>query len=410
MSVTMGQILAETEAFIKNSSAQYKKTAGYAPASTVGGDGSGMPGSECDKPINAGAKESNPEVADGLPNTTSGEGTNSEKLEGASALDVTQPVASPSKEPLISSDANAEPKTGAAKTASIANDILASIRGYQTKTAAAPVASAVKPATPAASTPAAPKAPAKVAAAVAPVELTSDVLAKIASVILATEDGVDFAEACLTKAAGAEAAKETLEFLQKQAAYAQGQQDAEAMVSEFIAQEQGAEKQAGAEFQQGQQDAHNLIKLAVHRIQTNRGTARLVKLAQEVADESIGDGSEGAVPAEGSGLPPEMASAPADEEISPEELQQALEELVQEGQITPEAAQSIVDAIQAAEQGGDVGSEGGGEGSPIPPEAMGEEAAPATEELPAEEEAKEAMAKKAAVLVQIIKNQKAARA
>lgn len=398
MSVTMGQILAETEAFIKNSSAQYKKTAGYAPASTVGGDGSGMPGSECDKPINAGAKESNPEVADGLPNTTSGEGTDSERLEGASALDVTQPVASPSKEPLISSDANAEPKTGAAKTASIANDILASIRGYQTKTAA------VKPA--------APKAPvaAKVAAAVAPVELTSDVLAKIASVILATEDGVNFAEACLTKAAGAEAAKETLEFLQKQAAYAQGQQDAEAMVSEFIAQEQGAEKQASAEFQQGQQDARDLIKLAVHRIQTNKGTARLVKLAQEVADESIGDGSEGAAPAEGGGLPPEMASAPADEEISPEELQQALEELVQEGQITPEAAQSIVDAIQAAEQGGDVGSDGGGEGSPIPPEATGDEGAPAAEEHPAEEEAKAAMAKKAAALVQIIKNQKAARA
>lgn len=401
--VTMGQILSETEAFIKQSSAQFKN-AGYAPASTVGGDGSGMPGSECDKPVGEDAKKPHAEVTQGWPSgAATGGGSDSEKIEGATALDATQPVAKPCKEPLVSADANAEPKTGAAKAASIANDLLSSIRNFQE--GQKKTAEAAAPAAPAA-------APAPKAAAAQPtnsVELTSDVLAKIASVILATEDGIAFAEGALTKAAGAEAARETFDFLQKQAAYVQGQNDAEAMIAGLVAQDTEMKKQAEAEYLQGQSDAAELIKMAVSRVQGNRGNAKLTKLAQEVADESVGDEAGGLPPEMAAGgMPPEMGSAPADEEISPEELEQALSELVQEGQIQPEAAQAILQAIAAAEQGGDTGSESG----EMPPEAMGgEEAAPAPEEeAAAEEAAKEAMAKKASALVAAIRKQKSAQA
>ena len=400
--ITMNQILADTEAYVKNASAQFKKDAAfhYAPATTVGGDGSGMPGSDSDKPIPAGAKAPHPEVAQGLPaGAQTGGGSNSEKLEAAHALDATQPVAKPDKEPLVSSDANAEPKTGAAKASLIANDLLGQIRQYQeeVKNAAAPAA--------------APKAAAAVVTG--QVELTQDVLSKIASVILATEDGVKFAEAALTKAAGAEAAHETFEFLQKQAAYAQGSADADAMIADLVAQDQAVKQAQAREYATGQNDAVQLIKLAVAKAQANRAiisAGLLTKLGQEVADESIGDGA-GAPGADAGGVPPEMGSAPLDEEISPEELEQALAELVQEGQLTPEAAQAIVQAIQQAEQGG---GEGGGE---MPPEAGGAdaggmppEAVAPGDEGAAEEAAKQAMAKRASALVKAIQSQKAAQA
>ena len=71
-------------------------------------------------------------------------------------------------------------------------------------------------------------------------ELTSDVLAKIAAVMLATEEGTKLAETTLAKAAGAEAAEKTLAFLraqnelaQKQAEYEAGQRDAAALLAKM---------------------------------------------------------------------------------------------------------------------------------------------------------------------------------
>ena len=81
------------------------------------------------------------------------------------------------------------------------------------------------------------KAAASKSAGALDMELTSDVLAKIAAVMLATEEGTKLAESLLAKAAGAEAAEKTLNFLrdqselaQKQAEFEAGQRDAIALI------------------------------------------------------------------------------------------------------------------------------------------------------------------------------------
>ena len=392
---TMRDVLADIDVITKRAFAQAKK-AGYAPSETVGGDGSDMPGSENDKPVDQSAKQPNPQVADGLPSgaqSSSGASSPEQKREGASALDATQPAAKVDKTPLVSADVNAEPKTGASK---IANDLLSSIRDYQKKTAA-----------PAA--PAAPAAAPKVAAQapVAGFEMTQDVLAKIASVILETEDGIKFAELALTKAAGAEAARETFNFLQKQAAHAQGAADAEAL----IAQQVQLQKNAEAEYYQGAADAEALIATMAKKGMAagapvpavNSKIAQLKKLAQEIADESAGD----AVGA--------MESMPQDQEIGPDELVQALEELVQEGQIQPEAAQALLQALSSGDAGGaedETGVAGGGDagGAPGGAEEGGAAAEPAPQ-APAEEEQakdkKEAATKNAQALIAAIQRHKA---
>ena len=71
--------------------------------------------------------------------------------------------------------------------------------------------------------------------------LTTDILAKIAALILSQEDGEAIVEKALAKEAGAERARETLVFLadqselaQKQAAHDQGMADAQSLIDQEI--------------------------------------------------------------------------------------------------------------------------------------------------------------------------------
>lgn len=286
------------------------------------------------------------------------------------------PVSKTEKD-LLSGDANA--KTAAAQ---LCNEILQDIRNAQVSSKKAEAkAEVAKP------------APVKVAAAkvdvkptVAPVadkkasegpmlELTTEVLAKIASMVLSTDEGAEFVEGFMAKQAGAEAATETLNFLAKQAEL--------------------AEKQAA--YEQGQADAEALINEAIYRAGMNATKSAaaqtpFAKLGQAVADSSMSDlmgqmggagAGAGAPGAEGAGAPPmdpaAMGGAPeaggAEGEINPDEIQSALEQLVQEGTITPEEAQQVMQAIS---QGGDAGgAEAGAEGAGAPP--MAHEAPAATE-------------------------------
>ena len=123
-------------------------------------------------------------------------------------------------------------------------------------------------------------------------ELTSDVLAKIAAVMLATEEGTKLAETTLAKAAGAEAAEKTLAFLRAQNELAQKQ----------------------AEYEAGQRDA----------------AALLAKMAQE-ADDS-GEGS-------------------SDDEV--EVIADTLDEMINDGTITEEQADQLVLELADAIGGGD---------------------------------------------------------
>ena len=421
---TMKQITEDARKFVAMHKAAYSKQAiaGESPDS--------YPGADHDKPIPEGAKAPNPEVKQDLPpgGTSTSGATDSEKLEMGHALNATQSAGeSVKKEPLITSDANADAKTGSAK---MANDLLGAVKKLQDnmdKKAAAPAAvkkadeSIAKPTdgkpegSKDKSEPENAKAPApekkpEIAKSedttktkeAGQLELTQDVLAKIASCILSSEEGWKYAETALTKAAGAEAARTTIKTLQKQAedyekqaAYEQGKADADYM-----------KKQAEAErlYAKGASDAVNMANMVLQKEAQLRAVgmtdAQLVKLGQAIADESMeGAGAPGAeqamagmeAPAEGGG-----------DGISTEELAQALAELVQEGKCSPEDAQAVMEYIQSAGGGQGGAPEGGAPEGGMPPGmeggappseggAPGGEAAPAppTEEEPAEEEGKE---------------------
>ena len=307
---------------------------------------------------------------------------------------------------LISGDANA--KTAAA---TIANEILGAIRESQKKAQSGETsgesgsgetsgeehndaddkkkkaaaekkeAAAPAPAVTPAKTDIKPAVESKKASEGPMLELTSDVLAKIAAMVLSTDEGAEFVEGFMAKQAGAEAAKETLAFLakqaelaEKQAAYEQGQADAEALINQAIYMAGvNAQKQAEAQVPQGP----------------------FAKLGQAVADASMSDlmgqmgGAPGAAGADaGAGAPPEAGAGDGSEgEISPEELQAALEALAQEGTITPEEAQQVMQYISSEGAGGAGEGEGAGAGEPpaAAPESAGEGAGSDENKAPAEE-------------------------
>lgn len=154
-------------------------------------------------------------------------------------------------------------------------------------------------------------------------ELTSDVLAKIAAVMLATEEGTKLAQSVLAKAAGAEAAEKTMNFLR--------------------AQSDLAEKQA--EYEAGRQYALSLLQ----------------KAAQEAGGEA-GAGDAGA----GTGDGAAAADAGAGDDGGITEIADTLDQLVEAGQITEDEADQVVLEIAQAIAGdgaADAGAAAGGDGA-----------------------------------------------
>jgi len=378
MSTTVSDIIRETKALVETKQAEFRKKAAIA-----GGDGSDYPGAECDKPVPAGAGSANAEVKEELPEggTSTTGACDAEKTESGHAKDSTQPAdASVTKKPQDTADAMA--KKASEGTTKLANDLMSRIRAHQEKIASAEtkVATETKAAKSCDGDGQKPKdgkpdmketkktpAPKKEEgedkmAGNGSIELTTDVLAKIASVILSTEEGIEFVEQQMTKAAGAEAAVETMEFLQKQAAYEAGAADAEALIYQAYMQ-----KQAEAQYE---------AEMAARGQYTKDD---LEKAAQALADEILATGGEeegdmgtgedaGAVMgdiADGGGLG----------DISPEELEQAIAMMVAEGTLDEQTAAAILEALGA----------GGGEGEAMPPEAGAAEAEMAAG-APAEEE------------------------
>lgn len=364
---TVQDIIRETATLVQEKTASFKKQA------IAGGDASDYPGAECDKPVAASAGAANPEVKQELPpNGTSATGAqDAEQLESGHSKDSTQPAdATVTKKPMQTDDANA--KCASDANADLANSLLSRIRAHQEKTAAAQEPEAgeeqeetseekeaencdkdekkpaeKKAAEPKAAEPKSDEEPEKKAEGEDVVELTTDVLAKIASVVLSTEEGIEFAEGQLTKAAGAEAAKETMDFLHKQAAYEQGQADAEAMIYELAMQKQAEEQMGYTEDD-------------------------LVKAGQALADEILaaeGGGGDLGTGEEGAEVVEDIADGGDEGGFTPEELQAALAMMVESGELDPAVAEQILASL-----GGDMG----GEEAPV-------EEAP-VEEAPAEEE------------------------
>ena len=235
-------------------------------------------------------------------------------------------------------------------------------------------------------------------------ELTQDVLAKIAAVMLATEEGTQLAEATLAKAAGAEAAEKTLAFLRaqndlatKQAEYEAGQRAALATIQK-LAQETPADAD-GAGSDDVSVIADTLDQMVeAKEITEDEADQIVLELAKSIAgdaDPSVEDGSDAATKEKPEGcqnadcaaapcekkaqavpavvepaaagnaaidqtvaVPPEQLDAGnlpqgGIDDIKPEDVAEAIDQLVQSGEITEDEADELVKEIVADEGEGD---------------------------------------------------------
>ena len=192
-------------------------------------------------------------------------------------------------------------------------------------------------------------------------ELTTDVMAKVAALILSTEEGAELAEKILAKQAGAEMATETLAFLaqqselaEKQAAFEAGQHDAQALIDQQI-------YQAGFVAAQKQAQAQSFHKLG-----------------QAAADASMADMMGGTGGDAGAESPVPTGDADggegAGDEISIEDVTAALEALVAEGKVQPEEAQAVLQYLTEGE--GAAGGEAAPGAAPKVAPKVAPEAAP----------------------------------
>jgi hypothetical protein len=191
------------------------------------------------------------------------------------------------------------------------------------------------------------------------IELTREVLAKIACTILSTEEGVEFTETLLQKEAGAQAARETMAFLEKQAedvekqaAYDEGAAHADALINEAVKQ---ANEDRVMEIYNAGRDS--VLKEA-HVHANDNGEIDYKALGQSVAEEAVKRaqaemmGMDPAAMDSGIGADEAlagMAGEGADDDIAPEELEQALALMVQSGELSPEEVEAIMSQIGAAE-------------------------------------------------------------
>lgn len=354
----------------------------------AGKDPSSYPGAEHDSPDDQ-DKKTDPEVGDWLPSgvhDTSGAGDNNPLTFGHVTDSTQSPPEAGNGKPLVTADANA-------KTAAQSTDLLNRIREYQLGKVATAAPAASKTRTPA---PKVPTADREKVATGFNLQLTQDVLAKMAAYALATEEGVQFMEAMLSKQAGAAAAAEMLDFitdqndtLDKQAAFQQGAEDTELLLADY------GEKQAA--FDAGGDAAEQLlstyaqqvnaqrsgrvntvgaaIKTALHKKGKDDLTQAYYKLGQDVADASIdaGLGGELMEDPDPEMMPPAMVPGQEGEEDmgefgeeggeeEGEELLAALEQLLADGTIDESDLEEILSTLMAGGADGDEGYEGDEDG------------------------------------------------
>lgn len=277
----------------------------------------------------------------------------------------TDPQGSPAPVPVTQKPAEKGDIDKEASVEQLAQGIVSSIVAYnQQKEAAAP---APAPAT-------ATRKEAAPARRGLNIELTTDVLSKIACIMLASEDGAAFVQTKLAEHLGKAAADDVEAFLGDQADMLQKKAEADAAL---------------ADYQEGIRQAEELIKYAqeqgipLEALLGEDGGAEDMEGAMQPAPEALAAGAEAA---------PEVGIPEDDEPISLEEIITVLQELVSEGAITPEIAAGLVEQL-TGEGGDDLGGEEGGEDIPEPEYEV--PAATATPEMP-DEEKKEEQEKKEA--------------
>ena len=202
---------------------------------------------------------------------------------------------------------------------------------------------------------------------------------KLASLILSTEEGRQYAQAVIERAHGAEAAMDIIK-----AATIMEERALELTQME----EQGAQEADDFWKSASETDRQRIVKLAqVHSQARDMYATELEKLAYDAGAQAaaqMGDagilggagggadpGAEagvGAPPGAEGGMPPgaEGGMPGGEGEISPEVIVQALDQMVQSGEITPEIAAEIVSALQG---GGGAGGADPGMAGGMPPGA-----------------------------------------
>lgn len=345
MTDTIRDLIAELDAFEKSASAM---------------DGiDSLPGSENDKPIPSGATSSDPKVKDDTIDNTAHQSTSGAKADGdvpasnANKYEADEPVLNADKKPLDSADANA--KEASSKGNDLVDFILnakqAQANATATEQATLAPGKAVKQASP--------------APAAETITLDMALMAKIAAITLADEEGQWAVQQALTKRAGAEFAEEILDLLEKRAQeeqaaadYAQGAADAEAMLGDMEEAQGAADAEAmigGMEEAQGAADAEALLANASEEDLEAASAEAMTRTLEDYSTEEIAEAvselaAEGQIPEDQASellatLSEDSDGATADGEVTEEDLAEAIVEAVESGELTEEDAQALVQAI-----------------------------------------------------------------
>ena len=361
-----------------------------------------------------------PEITTNAQAPATGEGSSGETAAAAKAAEgaAAQPAAQAAAQP--AAQAAAQPATGKEAEAGAAQAAAQPAAGKEAAAGAAQAAAAEG----AAAQPATGKEAeaGKKKAGALDMELTSDVLAKIAAVMLATEEGTQLAQSILAKAAGAEAAEKTMNFLraqsdlaEKQAEYAAGQQYALSLLQKRAQEAAGGEgaaaANAGAGAGDGAGDDAGITEIAdtldslveSGEITEDEADQVVLEIAQAIAGngEGAAAGAEAAdgvdtakvaqafeaaaaeqaaaadpaaagnaaidqaVAVDPSQLDPNSLPQEGTGDITADDVADALDSLVESGEITEDEADQLVQEMVGGE-----GGEGAGAGEEVSPEQI----------------------------------------
>lgn len=365
---TYSQMLKEVQAMTKRAQAKLAEISGEDPDN--------MPGAENDKDVTL--PKEDPEVNDGSmgpESTRSTEGKGDDRpITAGDLFESDESIVNPEEKPLETADANA--KEASAKK-NLANDILSLIHGEQTKPAEKKAEEKKPAAKPAKQT----EQKKEAATPELNLELTTDVLAKLACAMLAEKEGAEIAEKVMAKQAGADKAREIMDFV-------------------------AGQEKAAEEYAAGQRAA---VQYVIKKAQ-DLGAADADAAIDAMAAESPEAAAEGEVPAEeaaGETAEPE-ADAEGEDMLPEDAVAEVLMSQLQSGNLTEDDLAEIVEELAAEEPevaeelGLDLGVDDAG--SAVPEEAAAEpEAAPAegADEEKAASVKKTAIQKKAELITKI---------
>lgn len=339
-------------------------------AEITGEDPNSMPGSENDRPAPEGATKDDPKVKDDTIDNEKNRNLNG--AESGSDAPVTKDLAYGSEEPVLNADKKPLDSTdvNAKEASALGNSIVERI--LKAKQAKEPEAVAEKKAEKEAESQPKAQQQKKEAQTGVTIPLDMAMMAKIAAITLADDEGQQAVQAALAKRAGAEFAAEVFDTLEKRAAeeqarfeFMKGAQAAEDMIGD-LQEAQGAadaesalgmmapggEAPAAPEAPGGEAPAVMDPQQAAEAL-SEFSDEEIIEACKELEDEGVlqpgtTDALVGAAAGEG-GSPTAIDSDAA--------LEDALTEAIANGEISEEDLQSVISSVEGGEPSGDTQAE-----------------------------------------------------